>query len=157
MVGLKLSKEASDKFNNAVQNPDMEGFMEKQGAIRKNWKERWFVIKDHFLFYCKKKGVLPQGIINLVGCKISQDVSLGKPNVIALQSASSVSIDASWNNRVYHIAAPDEGTMKQWMQVFAKFEEQETSSTPEKQQEHTQEPATPSKEKVEPAKSEVVK
>lgn len=32
-----------------------EGFMMKRGAIRKNWKTRWFVLQKNYLKYYKKK------------------------------------------------------------------------------------------------------
>eukprot|EP01094_Clydonella_sp_ATCC50884_P021657 TRINITY_DN4814_c0_g1_i5.p1 TRINITY_DN4814_c0_g1~~TRINITY_DN4814_c0_g1_i5.p1 ORF type:complete len:263 (+),score=56.39 TRINITY_DN4814_c0_g1_i5:31-789(+) len=36
--------------------PINAGFLKKQGAKRKNWKNRWFVLDGHFLMYFAKKG-----------------------------------------------------------------------------------------------------
>jgi len=55
MPGLKLGKEAQAKFNEAKAHPDRAGSLEKKGAKRKNWNERWFVLKDNYLFYCKNE------------------------------------------------------------------------------------------------------
>jgi len=70
MPGLKLGKEAQAKFNEAKVSPDKQGILEKKGAKRKNWNERWFVLKDNYLFYCKNEKSNPQGIINLHGCTV---------------------------------------------------------------------------------------
>eukprot|EP01117_Protostelium_nocturnum_P015493 TRINITY_DN601_c0_g1_i2.p1 TRINITY_DN601_c0_g1~~TRINITY_DN601_c0_g1_i2.p1 ORF type:complete len:484 (-),score=181.40 TRINITY_DN601_c0_g1_i2:92-1543(-) len=37
-------------------NPDKEGELRKQGHVVKNWKTRWFIIKNDNLFYFKSKG-----------------------------------------------------------------------------------------------------
>jgi hypothetical protein len=42
---------------NDLDNPDMSGFLVKQGAIRMNWKRRWFVLKAHHLFYYRSRQV----------------------------------------------------------------------------------------------------
>lgn len=35
--------------------PDKIGLLTKQGHIVKSWKPRWFVLKNHNLFYFKEK------------------------------------------------------------------------------------------------------
>jgi len=55
MGGLKLGKEAQAKFDEAKTKPDKQGILDKKGAKRKNWNERYFVLKDNYLFYCKKQ------------------------------------------------------------------------------------------------------
>jgi hypothetical protein len=49
---------------NDLENPDMSGFLVKQGAIRMNWKRRWFVLKAHHLFYFRSRQVN----FNLICC-----------------------------------------------------------------------------------------
>ena len=38
-------------------SPQKVGELKKQGAIRKNWKKRWFVLQESNLFYFKSKSV----------------------------------------------------------------------------------------------------
>eukprot|EP01091_Cochliopodium_minus_P014144 TRINITY_DN4743_c0_g2_i1.p1 TRINITY_DN4743_c0_g2~~TRINITY_DN4743_c0_g2_i1.p1 ORF type:complete len:1065 (-),score=302.40 TRINITY_DN4743_c0_g2_i1:84-3278(-) len=45
-----------------------EGFLTKQGHKRKNWKKRWFTLRNQYLFYYKEKGdKFPAGKIFLQG------------------------------------------------------------------------------------------
>ena len=37
----------------SIKNPDCHGFLNKLGAIRKNWKRRFCVLKDACLYYYK--------------------------------------------------------------------------------------------------------
>jgi len=116
MPGLKLGKEAQAKFNEAKSNPDRAGALEKKGAKRKNWNERWFVLKDNYLFYCKNEKSNPQGIINLHGCTVSAiQGPTARPHSFSLLAPKSVSIDAKWTNRTYFMAARDIKEMELWM------------------------------------------
>jgi len=116
MPGLKLGKEAQAKFNEAKTAPDKAGILEKKGAKRKNWNERWFVLKDNYLFYCKNEKSNPQGIINLHGCTVSKiDGPTARPNSFSVLAPKSVSIDAKWTNRTYFMAAKDGKEMDAWM------------------------------------------
>ena len=38
--------------------PKKAGELKKQGAVRKNWKRRWFVLQDSNLFYFRSKTVI---------------------------------------------------------------------------------------------------
>jgi len=117
MGGLKLGKEAQAKFDEARAKPDKEGMLEKKGAKRKNWNERYFVLKDNYLFYCKNKNTNPQGIINLHGCTVSKiEGPTARPNSFSVLAPKSVSIDAKWTNRTYFMAAKDEKEMASWME-----------------------------------------
>jgi len=41
-----------------------EGFLVKQGIVRKNWKKRWFIMDGTLLYYFRKqKDPYPAGII----------------------------------------------------------------------------------------------
>ena len=51
----------------SLSEPIKSGFMTKQGAKRKNWNERWFVLKNGRLYYFKKRQLneKPAGVIEL--------------------------------------------------------------------------------------------
>jgi len=116
MPGLKLGKEAQAKFEEAKANPDKAGILEKKGAKRKNWKDRWFVMKDNYLFYCKTEKSNPQGIINLHACTVSKiEGPTARPNAFSLLAPKSVSIDAKWTNRTYLFAAKSAKELQSWM------------------------------------------
>jgi len=117
MVGLKLGPEAQEKFDEAKKDPEAKGYLEKKGAKRKNWNNRFFVLKDNYLFYCKSEKSQPQGIINLHGCTISRisGPTIARPYCFSLLAPKSVSIDAKWTGRTYFMAAKDEKEMDTWM------------------------------------------
>ena len=35
--------------------PDKTGELKKQGHMRKNWKSRWFILQNDYLFYFKSR------------------------------------------------------------------------------------------------------
>eukprot|EP01116_Phalansterium_solitarium_P016187 TRINITY_DN3706_c0_g1_i1.p1 TRINITY_DN3706_c0_g1~~TRINITY_DN3706_c0_g1_i1.p1 ORF type:complete len:274 (-),score=57.61 TRINITY_DN3706_c0_g1_i1:1144-1965(-) len=119
MGGLKLGLEAQAKFDEAKIHPDKSGYLDKKGAKRKNWNNRWFVLKDNYLFYCKTEKSLPQGIINLHGCTVSK---IEGPNTrqfsFSLLAPKSVSVDAKWTNRTYLMAARNPDDWKAWMETL---------------------------------------
>ncbi|PRP86445.1 hypothetical protein PROFUN_05364 [Planoprotostelium fungivorum] len=119
MGGLKLGREAQNKYDEARQNPDHAGFLEKKGAKRKNWNARWFVMKDNYLFYSKSKKANPQGIINLHGCTVVKPEGLNsRPTCFNVLAPKSVSIDSKWTNRLYFFAAKDDTEMKDWIKAI---------------------------------------
>lgn len=53
---------------------DKYGYLRKQGGKRKVWRKRWFVVKDHCLFYFKKKGAPePVGMIPLESLVVEKE------------------------------------------------------------------------------------
>ena len=59
--------------------PEMDGFLTKQGAVRTNWKRRWFILASDFLFYYKtKKDTEPTGVIPVRGCVLGEPEEVGK-------------------------------------------------------------------------------
>ncbi|KAJ6243075.1 cytohesin-4 [Anaeramoeba flamelloides] len=74
----KIIIEYEDGTNNIISftNPQIAGFMVKQGGRIKTWKRRWFLLSYHCLYYFKKyKDKEPCGKIPLG----SVDINIGKP------------------------------------------------------------------------------
>ena len=86
-------------------NPDKAGYLVKQGIhpgvedlhsltdsghIMRNWKSRWFVLKNNLLFYFKSSQELgkPVGVMNLSGVLMSVDRKLKRSNLLRLYSPS---------------------------------------------------------------------
>jgi len=151
MPGLKLGKEAQAKFDEAKINPDKAGILDKKGAKRKNWNERWFVLKDNYLFYCKNEKSNPQGIINLHGCTVSQiQGPTARANSFSLLAPKSVSIDAKWTNRTYFVAAKSPKEMQLWME---KLEDSGKKAVEKAQARKTETTTTAQKEVITPTAS----
>jgi serine/threonine protein kinase len=65
----------------SLANAEMEGWLMKQGHVRRNWKERWFVLKGDRLYYFKntdQHAGTPRGIIPLGHCLVEEDTSVRK-------------------------------------------------------------------------------
>eukprot|EP00735_Rhodelphis_limneticus_P008517 TRINITY_DN2155_c0_g1::TRINITY_DN2155_c0_g1_i1::g.12753::m.12753 TRINITY_DN2155_c0_g1::TRINITY_DN2155_c0_g1_i1::g.12753 ORF type:complete len:456 (-),score=146.91,sp/P54644/KRAC_DICDI/44.54/1e-132,Pkinase/PF00069.20/1.9e-75,Pkinase_Tyr/PF07714.12/9.4e-36,PH/PF00169.24/1.3e-23,PH_11/PF15413.1/1.1e-08,PH_3/PF14593.1/1e-05,PH_3/PF14593.1/1.6e+02,Kinase-like/PF14531.1/19,Kinase-like/PF14531.1/3.4e-05,Pkinase_C/PF00433.19/1.4e-05,PH_9/PF15410.1/9.9e-05,PH_9/PF15410.1/4.6e+03,PH_8/PF15409.1/0.00068,PH len=63
---MSLSSNDKQETSAAIKNAQLEGWLTKQGAVVKNWKRRWFVLKDKQLYYFKKPSDLePKGTVNL--------------------------------------------------------------------------------------------
>jgi hypothetical protein len=66
---------------------DKEGELKKQGHVVRNWKVRWFIIKDNNLYYFKKKGdQKPIDMVPLPGSQIKVDTKVKRSNTFELYS-----------------------------------------------------------------------
>ena len=55
-------------------NPEREGMLTKEGGIHRNWKPRYFILKDNCLFYFRNKGDKePTGIIPLENLQVREN------------------------------------------------------------------------------------
>lgn len=54
---LSLLRDEFVVINNDFDKTIKEGYLEKQGAVVKNWKRRYFILKKGFLYYYKEKEV----------------------------------------------------------------------------------------------------
>lgn len=96
---------------NDLEQPDMNGFLTKRGAIRMNWKKRWFILKAHFLFYYKgAKDDTPAGIIGLRGYDVEESSEFGKANLFMIKQ--------SLARRTYYIFAPNPESKFKWMEAI---------------------------------------
>jgi len=106
----------------------LEGYLTKIGEIVKNWKRRWFVMENGYLFYLKSSNsnnVL--GRIPLIGSKI-EAVSF---------ETKTFSIETKF--RTYLFIVDSESEMKQWLDAIDKFhKERESYLESFKQQQPTQ-------------------
>ena len=69
-----------------MSNPDFEGYLTKQSAWLKEWRKRYFVLKENQLHYCKGQDASPHGTIDLKECLTvkSAEEKTGKRYVLFL-------------------------------------------------------------------------
>jgi hypothetical protein len=92
---------------------DKEGELKKQGHVVRNWKVRWFIIKDNNLYYFKKKGdPKPIGEIPLPGAVIKIDSKVKRSNTFELYSSQ---ID-----KIFYCQANTHEEMKSWIAALEK-------------------------------------
>jgi hypothetical protein len=92
---------------------DKEGELKKQGHVVRNWKARWFIIKDNNLYYFKKKGdSKPIGEIPLPGSTIKSDPKIKRTHTFELYSPQI--------NKIYYCQANTREEMKSWITALEK-------------------------------------
>eukprot|EP01122_Echinamoeba_exundans_P008511 TRINITY_DN2831_c0_g1_i1.p1 TRINITY_DN2831_c0_g1~~TRINITY_DN2831_c0_g1_i1.p1 ORF type:complete len:499 (+),score=118.44 TRINITY_DN2831_c0_g1_i1:50-1546(+) len=95
-------------------NPEKEGQLRKQGHVVKNWKDRWFVIKNDTMYYFKtKKDTVrePLGTIPLENCTTNVDnLKIKKPYMFELVSPSI--------EKTFYIQASTQEDMNSWIEAI---------------------------------------
>jgi len=92
-------------------NPKKEGELRKQGAVRRNWKRRWFVVQDSYLFYFRSKGdSMPIRGIPLDNCSVCKSSRPGRDHLIEVSSTDF--------ERVFLIQASDGNACEEWVQAI---------------------------------------
>jgi PH domain len=114
MSPLKLGIEAREKFDAALARPDRAGVLkkEKYGGSNKSYKN-FFILKDNYLFYCKREGAGARGILNCEGCHVQR-----AERRITLVVPSSVSPTGKWANRTYHLWANSDEDAEAWVALL---------------------------------------
>lgn len=91
-------------------DPEYAGWLTKQGGGRKNWKKRWFVLKDCVLYYFPSpKGSKAKGLITLPSYKIWVASEIKKKYAFKALHESA---------RTYYFLANNFEEMKIWMKVL---------------------------------------
>lgn len=87
-----------------------EGFITKLGAIFKNWRKRWFVLKRNELSYFRSQGDgVPVRCIDLKDCReCAIDVTMKRENCFRLV--------LSW--RTFYLICDTEQEVQEWMQML---------------------------------------
>lgn len=105
-IGMANNKE--HEFNKVIK----EGYLEKQGALVKNWKRRYFILKKGSLYYYKEKEAkTPRGLINLINAQVTSNESSNMNYVHTFCILT--------GNRTWIIAAKDEAEKQSWIQAIS--------------------------------------
>jgi PH domain len=84
-----------------------QGTLLKKGANRRNWQQRWFVLKPKYLFYyVSHQDMKLKGVINLNNCSVGPDIT----------SKKAFSFTINCKLRTYFIVAKNDQEMKDWIE-----------------------------------------
>jgi len=101
-----------------------QGFMNKQGAVRKSWKMRWFVLQRNMLLYFKAQNQKkPLGVLDIVGSIFDDKlVDPSKKNVsFSLVVPKSFTAEKQYRNRAYIFVTKTEQEKEEWVKELQKF------------------------------------
>ncbi|XP_046854852.1 cytohesin-1-like isoform X2 [Xenia sp. Carnegie-2017] len=77
---FKVPEDDGSDITRTFFNPDSEGYLTKEGGVHKNWKRRYFILKDNCLYYFKEfKDKEPRGIIPLENLQVREINNDKKP------------------------------------------------------------------------------
>jgi len=109
-AGKNVELPAPDITADQIQNPDFAGWLIKQGGQRKNWKKRWFVLKDCVLYYFPtNKGTKAKGMIMLPSYNLWVAKEIKKKYAFKAVHVSA---------RTYYFVAQSYEDMKKWMKYM---------------------------------------
>jgi PH domain/RhoGEF domain len=93
-------------------SPNKQGYLTKQGAVVKNWKRRWFILKNHVLYYYKDKSAASKK-----DAKSSGSIALDQfcHVSVATDSAKSFCLEIATRDRKYFAYADDRAAMHDWI------------------------------------------
>lgn len=87
------------------------GFLKKRSRLTERWNERYFILRDNFLFYFKRslRDQASHGVIRLDDCLARTYVAKGGAHVLCIE-VSSVHKPA----RVLQVSAPSHHVIQEW-------------------------------------------
>eukprot|EP01099_Mayorella_cantabrigiensis_P005420 TRINITY_DN4338_c0_g1_i1.p1 TRINITY_DN4338_c0_g1~~TRINITY_DN4338_c0_g1_i1.p1 ORF type:complete len:257 (-),score=52.59 TRINITY_DN4338_c0_g1_i1:773-1483(-) len=109
---------------------DKQGELTKQGHVVKNWKSRWFILKNNKLFYFKPTSSntydleQPKGMIQLKDCSIT------KLNRAAGTKGYTLELVSSLDNKTFYISALSEYELDEWIKALKNGAAYEACSEP---------------------------
>ncbi|EGC38908.1 hypothetical protein DICPUDRAFT_148367 [Dictyostelium purpureum] len=90
------------------QNIVVQGYLTKIGEVVKNWKRRWFVFENNYLFYLKgQSSSKVLGIIPLIGSRI--------------ENIEDTSFNITTKQRTYLIIADSKSDLQMWTKAINEF------------------------------------
>eukprot|EP00013_Stygamoeba_regulata_P006378 CAMPEP_0177633218 /NCGR_PEP_ID=MMETSP0447-20121125/2718_1 /TAXON_ID=0 /ORGANISM="Stygamoeba regulata, Strain BSH-02190019" /LENGTH=1179 /DNA_ID=CAMNT_0019134859 /DNA_START=78 /DNA_END=3617 /DNA_ORIENTATION=+ len=96
-----------------------QGILFKKGANRRNWQQRWFVLKPKYLFYyVSHQDKKLKGVINLNNCSVGPDTT----------SKKAFSFTINCKLRTYFIVAKNDQEMKDWIDAIRRCIENYTEN-----------------------------
>jgi len=115
---------SSDILPEMWSQPDKAGELKKQGHVRKNWKSRWFILQNDYLFYFKSRlDAKPIDHIPLSNCAIQRaSKKVKRPNTFEIRSP--------YIDKIYYIQANNEAEMEDWMRAIESASSFECVSEP---------------------------
>lgn len=119
-----IAKEMGKKVHPSLMVPcfqlkdvDLEGWMNKlggSGLTPKNWRKRWFVLKDKRLYYYKTAfDVSAQGIVDLEGYHVESAPEIKKKSGFNFKLFKD-------DSRTYHFQTENQEWMTRWMDALKK-------------------------------------
>ncbi|KAK2152734.1 hypothetical protein LSH36_320g02115 [Paralvinella palmiformis] len=126
---FKIPEDDGDDLIHTFFNPDKEGWLWKQGGRYKTWKRRWFLLKDHCLYYFEfTQDKEPKGIIPLENIQVREAHDRDKSNCFELYAANNDVIKACKTNSdgkviegkhtVYRMSAATPEEKEAWMKTI---------------------------------------
>lgn len=92
--------------------PQISGNLTKKGHFVKNWKTRWFILQDGFLFYFKdKSSTAPIAAVNCMGGSVKECVAPERPFCFELHSTV--------ERKTFLIAANTQEEMNRWVEALS--------------------------------------
>ncbi|KAJ3443196.1 centaurin/arf [Anaeramoeba flamelloides] len=83
----------------------------KTGSMVKDWKKRYFIIKNHEIYYVRNsKDLTQRGKMNLLLCSVKMNYELKRRNCFEISNPNS-------ENKLY-LQAPNEEEVRSWIEVI---------------------------------------